>query len=93
MITRVVVRFVDIGAIVGGITGFVTRLTRRVPLVEQELLTSLENMSSHPVLVGFALVCPFVFVSCGHWVVSVIHRYTDSDYPFGTFKLFLTITD
>ena len=33
------------------ITGFVTRLTRRVPLVEQELLTLPEHLSSSPVLV------------------------------------------
>jgi hypothetical protein len=31
------------------ITGFVTRLTRRVPLVEQELLTLPEHLSSPPV--------------------------------------------
>ena len=31
------------------ITGFVTRLTGRVPLVEQELLTLPEHLSSHPV--------------------------------------------
>jgi hypothetical protein len=46
------------------ITGFI----RRVPLVEQELLTLLELMSSHPISVGFLLldfqfyvcfVCPF----------------------------------
>ena len=34
------------------ITGFVTRLTRRVPLVEQELLTLPEHLSSHPVFSG-----------------------------------------
>ena len=34
------------------ITGFVTRLTRRVPLVEQELLTFLGHMSSLPVYSG-----------------------------------------
>jgi hypothetical protein len=33
------------------ITGFVTRLTRRVPLVEQELLTLPEHLSSPPVLI------------------------------------------
>jgi hypothetical protein len=38
------------------ITGFVTRLTRRVPLVEQELLTLPEHLSSPPVLVGFVLL-------------------------------------
>ena len=32
-----------------------TRLTRRVPLVEQELLTLLENLSSPPILVGFVI--------------------------------------
>jgi len=55
------------------ITGFLTRLTRRVSLVEQELLTLPVHLSSPPVLVGFALldvefymnvlyivVCPFV---------------------------------
>jgi len=34
------------------ITGFVTRLTRRVPLVEQELLTLPEHLRSPPVLSG-----------------------------------------
>ena len=38
------------------ITGFVTRLTRRVSLVEQELLTLPEHLSSPPVLVGFVLL-------------------------------------
>ena len=37
------------------IIGFVTRLTRRVSLVEQELLTLPEHLSSFPVLVGFVL--------------------------------------
>ena len=46
------------------ITGFVTRLTRRVPLVEQELLTLPEHLSSPPVLVGscysiFSFICVF----------------------------------
>ena len=34
------------------ITGFVTRLTQQVPLVEQELLTLLEHLSSPPVFSG-----------------------------------------
>jgi hypothetical protein len=38
------------------ITGFVTRLTRRVPQVEQELLTLSEHLSSPSVLVGFLLL-------------------------------------
>jgi len=33
-------------------TGFVTRLIRRAPLVEQELLTHPEHLSSLPVLSG-----------------------------------------
>ena len=37
------------------ITGFVTRLTR-VPLVEQELLTLPEHLSSPPFLLGFVLL-------------------------------------
>jgi hypothetical protein len=36
------------------ITGFVTRLIRRVPLVEQELLTLPEHLSSPPVCSGDA---------------------------------------
>ena len=35
------------------ITGFVTKLTRRVPLIEQGLSTLPEHLSSHPVLVSF----------------------------------------
>ena len=61
------------------ITGFVTRLTRLVPLVEQELLT---------LPVSWIVVCPFVLFLLAI-VLSVLLRYTDSNYPFGTFKLFL----
>ena len=47
-------------------TGFVTRLTRRVPLVEQELLTLPEHLSSSPVLSGVrvtrSLFVPFSFL-------------------------------
>jgi hypothetical protein len=43
------------------ITGFVTRLTRRVPLVEQELLTLLEHLSSPPV----TLFAPFLLHAVG----------------------------
>ena len=38
------------------VTGFVTRLTRRVPLVEQELPALPEHLSSLPDLVGFVLL-------------------------------------
>ena len=70
-----------------------------MPLVEQVLLIFPGDMSSFVVLngghvsrsqvfcVGFVdgrfSFCPF---SYGHSVVFV-HRYTDSDYPFGIFKL------
>ena len=48
------------------IHGFVTRLTRLVPLVEKELPTLPEHLSSPPVLVGFLLldlsICATVMV-------------------------------
>ena len=64
------------------ITGFVTRLTRRVPLVEQELINLPEHLSSPPVFSGVrvtrSLVVPvsivdrclsFCTFSFGHCVV------------------------
>ena len=73
-------------------TGFVTRLTRLVPLVEQELPTLSEHLSSPPIFgevrVTRSLVLCVCFVdrclsfstfSFGH-CVSVLLRYTDSDY-------------
>ena len=60
-----------------------------------------DHLSSLPVLVGFVLlglqfyvyvlqiiVCPFVLLFLT-MVLSVLLRFTDSDYPFGIFKLFL----
>jgi len=38
------------------ITGFVVRVTWRVPLVEQELITLPEHLSSHWLLVRFVLL-------------------------------------
>jgi hypothetical protein len=78
----------------------VTILTRRVPLGEQELLTLPEHPSSPPVLNGvpgtqslvlyiYVLqidVCRFVLFLLAI-VLSVLLQYTDSDYPFGIFKL------
>ena len=46
------------------ITGFVPRLTRRVSLVEQELLTLPEHLSSSPFLVRFVF-----------FVLSIIKYY------------------
>jgi hypothetical protein len=45
------------------IIGFVTRLTRRVPIMEQELSTLLEHTSSPSHIVGFVLLNLYV-VSC-----------------------------
>jgi hypothetical protein len=46
------------------ITGFVTRLTRRVPLVEQELLTLPEHLSSPPVFSGVCVTRSLVLYVC-----------------------------
>jgi hypothetical protein len=81
------------------ISGFVTRLIRRVPLVEQDLLTLPEHLSS-PLVFSWVRVtrslalcicfvdrclsfCTFSFGHC------VLLRYTDCDYPFGIFNFFL----
>ena len=70
-------------------------------LVEQGLITLPEHMSSPLVSSGIRVtqslvlcvclvdryMCPFVrFFTI---VLSVLLQYTDSDYPFGIFKLFL----
>jgi len=74
-------------------------LTRGVPLVEQELLILPEHPSSSPVFSGVRVTrslvlcvcfvdrclsfCPFSF-----WpLFCVLLQFTDSDYPFGIFKL------
>jgi hypothetical protein len=46
------------------ITGFVTRLTRRVSLVEQELLTLPEHLSSPPVFSGVCVSRYLVLCAC-----------------------------
>ena len=46
------------------IAGFVTRLTRQVPLVEQELLTLLDHMSSPPVFSGVRVARSLVLCVC-----------------------------
>jgi hypothetical protein len=86
------------------INGFTTRFTRRVPLVDQELPTIPEHLSSLPVFSGVrvtrSLVLCVCFVDCClsfctfvlfllAIVLSDPLRYTDSDYPFRFFKLFL----
>ena len=81
------------------ITGFVTGETLRMLLVEQELPTLQEQPSSPLVFSGvrvsrslifcvvYCIVCPFVLFLLT--IVSQVLRFTDSDYPFGIFKLFL----
>ena len=84
------------------ITGFVTRLTRWVPLVDQELLTLPEHLSSPSVFSGFPVTRSLVLCVCFvdrclscyilfllAIVLSDLFRYTDYDCPFGISKLFL----
>jgi len=84
------------------ITWFTTRVTRRVPLVDQELLTLSEYLSSPPGFGGVRVARSLVFwvsllfiAGCSFVpfrlaiVLSVL--LTDSDYPFGIFQLFLNV--
>ena len=73
------------------ITGFVTRVTRRVPLAEQELIILPKHLSSPPVLVEFVFGLLSFLCSCFLFVfffLSDLLRLTNSDYPFHIFKLF-----
>ena len=83
------------------ITGFVTRVTRRVPLVEQELITHPQHLSSPLVFSGVRVTRSLVF--CDKFcrslflifllasVLSVLLRFTSYDYLFDILKLFLHI--
>ena len=71
----------------------------RVTLMGQELLIFPKHMSSLPVFLWgssysiFSFMCMFcrsLFVLLTN-VLSLLLRFTDSDYPFGIFKLFLEI--
>ena len=59
--------------------------------MEQELLTLPEHPSSPPFFSGvhvtLSLVCMFVLFLLA--IVLFVLRFTDSDWPFGIFKLFL----
>ena len=84
-------------------SGFVTRLTRRKPPLEQELFTLPEHPSSPPVFSEVSVTRSLVLCVClvARYlsfctlllaiVLSVLLRFTDSYYPFGIFKLFLQI--
>jgi len=84
------------------ITGFVTRVTRWVSLVEQELRTLSEHLSSHLVFSGVRVTQSLVFCIMFRRSLFVllffffwplcclsILRFTSSDYPVVIFKLFL----
>jgi hypothetical protein len=77
------------------INGFVTRLARLVSLVDKELLTLPERLSS-PLGSCYSIFC-FICMFCRSLfftlylfftIVLSVLRYTDSDYPFGIFKFF-----
>ena len=78
-------------------TGFVTRATRQVPLVEQGLLTLQDHMSSPNFswvrvarsLVFCVVFCRSLLVLFLLAIVLSVRRFTDSDYPFGIFKLLI----
>ena len=76
------------------------RLTRRVPVVEQEVLTYPEHLSSPPMFRGvrvtislyFCVVfCRSLFVHLSFFVIvlSVLLLFTDAHCPFGVIELFL----
>ena len=76
-------------------------VTRRVSLMEQELLTLPEHLSSASGFQWgscysiFSLLCNVFFRSLFVLlaiVLPVLLRFTDFDYPFGIFKLFLPIS-
>jgi len=74
-----------------------------MPLVEQELLTLQKHLSSTPIFscvhvtrssvlcVCFVDRCLSLVLFLLAIVFFVVLRITDSDYPFGIFKLFLWI--
>ena len=81
------------------IIDFVTTVTWRVVLVEHDLPTIPWHLSSSPVFSGvhiaqslvFCVMCSISLFLLFHLVIvlSVLLRFTDSDYPFGILKLFL----
>jgi hypothetical protein len=70
---------------------FVTRVTRQVPLLDEELLTVLEHLVLSGVCVTRSLVlcvmfCRYLFVLFLLTIVlSVLLWFMDSNYPFGIF--------
>ena len=80
---------------------FVTRVTRRVPHVEQDLLTLPGHMSSPPFISGGSccsiisflyIVLQIVVCRLALFLLAIMFsvlRITVSDYTFGIFKLFI----
>ena len=76
-----------------------------MPLVEQELSTLREHLSSPPVFIVVRVTRSLVLCVCFvdrclsfctfllAIVLSALLRFTDSDYTLGIFKLFLTINN
>jgi hypothetical protein len=64
------------------ITGFVTRLTRWVQLVEQELLTLLEHLSLPPVFNGGSCysICSFMCMFCRSLFVSLSYPLVQEEF-------------
>jgi hypothetical protein len=54
------------------ITGFITRVPRRVHIVEQELLTIVEALISSPVFSGVRVARSFVFCVVYRWPLFVL---------------------
>ena len=80
------------------LTKFVTRITQQVPLVEKELFTLLEHLSSFPVFSGICVTQPLVFCEafcrslCVLFLLTIVLSvlwFAAFDYPFGIFKLYL----
>ena len=75
---------------------FVTRVTRRMLLVEQELITLPRHMNSPPGFNGGScysvinFMCNFVDRCLSFFFLAIVLsvlRFTDSDYPLGTFAV------
>jgi hypothetical protein len=82
------------------ITGFVTRVKRRVPLVEQEMSTLPEHLGTSPVfsrvrvarsLVFCVVLLDFLLSFCPFSFVMFVLRFAGSDYSIGIFKLFYSL--
>ena len=78
------------------LSGSLSRVTRRVPLMEQEQLTSSEHLSSSPFFfsevcvarsLGFCVVFVLLFSFLLTLVKSVLLQFTTSDYLFSLFAV------